>query len=60
MEESNVLLTFSGKTLKVLNKMCGFVMSFTSYMANILKTFILDNCKMEIQITAIKFETVDD
>ena len=40
MEESKVLLTFSGKTLKGLNKMCGFVMSFTSYMANILKTFI--------------------
>lgn len=34
-------------------------MSFTSYMANILKTFILDSCKMEIQITAIKFETVN-
>lgn len=45
MEESKVLLTFSGKTLKGLNKMCGFVMSFTSYMANIQKTFILDSCK---------------
>ena len=33
------------KTLKALNKMCGFVMSFTSYLANILKTFILDSCK---------------
>ena len=45
MEESNVLLTFSGKTLKGLNKMCSFVMSFTSYMANILKTYILDSYK---------------